>query len=314
MKIKDLFNLYQGNGYELISMSISENSQINFVSRTAQDNGVVAQVDKYNNIEPFKSGLITVALGGSVLSSFVQLKPFYTAFHVMALEPKREMSLNEKLYYCMCIQSNAYKYNYGRQANKTLKNIEIPDVIPGWVYSTKIAPITTKIRKQSIPTNTNAWKEFILEELFYIKYGVNLELSNCRIVDNNSEGINFVARTANNNGVVAKVQLIDGIKPQEAGLITCAGGGSVLSTFVQNEEFYSGRDLYILKPKQSLNIYQKLFCCQCIEINAYKYAYGRQANKTLKTLRIKLPAKFDGTPDWDYMEQYIKSLHYSDKI
>ena len=45
-----------------------------------------------------------------------------------------------------------------------------------------------------------------ISDLFEVKYGVNMELSNCEIVDNNDEnGINFVARTASNNGVVAKV-------------------------------------------------------------------------------------------------------------
>lgn len=144
MKISDLFVLHQGNGFELYNMNLSDNSDINFVSRTAQNNGVVAQVDKEENKVPFPAGYITVALGGSVLSSFVQIKPFYTAFHVMVLEPKREMTFNEKLYYCMCIQNNAYRYSYGRQANKTLKNIVIPDNVPEWVKQTEIVPLTTK--------------------------------------------------------------------------------------------------------------------------------------------------------------------------
>ena len=58
----------------------------------------------------------------------------------MVLEPKREMTFNEKLYYCMCIQNNAYRYSYGRQANKTLKNIVIPDDVPEWVKHTEIVP------------------------------------------------------------------------------------------------------------------------------------------------------------------------------
>ena len=98
MKIKDLFIPYQGNGLELINLDISEHSNINFISRTAQNNGVVAQVEKVEGLMPFDAGLITVALGGSVLSSFVQTKPFYTAYHIMVLRPKKEMSLSEKLF------------------------------------------------------------------------------------------------------------------------------------------------------------------------------------------------------------------------
>jgi len=75
-------------------MTISSNSNINFVSRTAQNNGVVEQVEVFGDTKPFDAGLITVALGGSVLSSFVQLNPFYTAFHIMVLIPKIKMSFN----------------------------------------------------------------------------------------------------------------------------------------------------------------------------------------------------------------------------
>jgi len=133
MKIGDMFQMYQGNSLELMRMNPSSSSGINFVSRTSLDNGVSAQVKKIDGILPFVGGLITVAMGGSVLSSFVQTKPFYTAFHIMVLQPMQDMTLDEKLFYCMCIKKNDYRYNFGRQANKTLKDIEVPDVVPQWV-------------------------------------------------------------------------------------------------------------------------------------------------------------------------------------
>lgn len=154
----------------------------------------------------------------------------------------------------------------------------------------------------------NGWKEFKLGELFTPKYGVNLELVNCTL-SNAPDAINFVARTAENNGVVAQVEVMDGIEPQKAGTITCAGGGSVLSTFVQTKDFYSGRDLYLLIPNEEISLEAKLFCCAVITQNKYRYNYGRQANKTLKGLALKLPAR-DGKPDWDYMERYIQGLKH----
>ena len=122
-------------------------------------------------------------------------------------------------------------------------------------------------------------------ELFDIKYGINLELNACEITGDD-DGVNFVARTAENNGVVAKVKPIDGKTPQPAGSITCAGGGSVLSTFVQDKPFYSGRDLYILTPKLPMSLEEKLFYCHAIKMNAYRYGYGRQANRTLKDINL----------------------------
>jgi len=131
-----------------------------------------------------------------------------------------------------------------------------------------------------------------LDSLFDVKYGVNLEL-NALTLD--PSGVNFVSRTARNNGVSAKVALILDLEPLPAGLLTVAGGGSVLETFVQPEPFYSGRDLYYLKPLVDLTLEQKLYCCLCVRANKYRYNYGRQANRTLKELMIPDPRE---APDW----------------
>lgn len=155
------------------------------------------------------------------------------------------------------------------------------------------------------------YAEFKLSDLFYVKYGVNLELNACvECGKNDKDAVNFVARTAENNGVSAYVKQIDDIVPQKAGLISVAGGGSVLSTFLQNEPFYSGRDLYTLEAKNDISDEAKLFVITIIEQNKYKYSYGRQANKTLSDLVLKLPVNSSGNPDWQFMEDYIKSLHH----
>ena len=51
----------------------------------------------------------------------------------MILVPKKSMTEEQKLFYCSCIKRNKYRYNYGRQANKTLKNLEVPATTPKWV-------------------------------------------------------------------------------------------------------------------------------------------------------------------------------------
>jgi len=122
-----------------------------------------------------------------------------------------------------------------------------------------------------------------ISDLFDVCYGVNLELN---VMEIDPNGINFVSRTANNNGVSAKVKLVDGLEPIEAGVLSVAGGGSVLETFLQPEPFYSGRDLYFLRPKLEMSVEQKLFFCMCIKANKFRYNYGRQANKTLRDLLI----------------------------
>ncbi len=76
-----------------------------------------------------------------------------------------------------------------------------------------------------------------------------MELNICMEAEDGApDAINFVARTETNNGVSARVKPVEGKEPQPTGLITCAGCGSVLSTFLQQEPFYSGRDIYLLNP------------------------------------------------------------------
>lgn len=131
-----------------------------------------------------------------------------------------------------------------------------------------------------------------VSKLFKVVYGSNLELNALEI---DSEGVNFVSRTAMNNGVSAKVKLVDGLEPIEAGVLTVAGGGSVAETFLQPEPFYSGRDLFYLKPLVPMTVEQKLFFCMCIRANKFRFNYGRQANKTLPDLLVP---DISEVPDW----------------
>lgn len=309
MKVKDLFTLSQGNSFELINMELSNNSGINFVSRTAQDNGVVAQVCADNFIKPFPMGVITVALGGSVLSAFVQLKPFYTSFHIAVLTPKVVLTLHEKLYYCMCIKANAYRYSYGRQANKTLKDIELPDTVPKWVYTLSIASYSTGNSYNTLPLrNIVKWREIELGQLFSFVKGKRLRKED--MLEGNT---NYLGAISENNGIR---QLIDVPAIFKANCITVNYNGSVGEAFYQSAPFWATDDINVLYPNGwTLNKYIALFVATVIKANRYKYSYGRKWTMAkMKKSAIKLPITPQGSLDWDYMEQYIKALPYSDRI
>lgn len=175
--------------------------------------------------------------------------------------------------------------------------------------------------------NVHNWKPFKIGSLFHVLRGHDLELVNCEeSYDDNS--VAFVSRSAYNNGVTAKIQRIEGIEPLAAGLISVAGSGSsTLSTFVQPEPFYTGFHMFALEAKEIVSFEAKMFVTRIIETNKYKYCYGRQADKTISLLEINLPIRYDGNneaildsdcsysdegyiPDWQFMEDYIKSLQY----
>lgn len=135
--------------------------------------------------------------------------------------------------------------------------------------------------------------------IFDVIYGVNLELNKLELDYN---GINFVSRTAKNNGVSAKVKRLDGVEPIPAGMITVAGGGSVMESFLQPEEFYSGRDLYYLRPKFDFTDQEKIYYCICLRANKYRFNYGRQANRTLKDILV---------PSREEIPQWVSKLNLS---
>ena len=134
-----------------------------------------------------------------------------------------------------------------------------------------------------------------IKELFTPVYGVDLELIHLEECNkNDADRIRFVSRTENNNGVSAYVKRIINVKPNPAHTISVAVSGSVLSSFYQADEYYSGRDLYYLIPKKKMSKEEMMFYAFCIKANKYKYNYGRGANRTLKDIVIpaEMPADF----------------------
>src|SRR3990167_2131349 len=129
--LNSIFDIEYGNQFDLYKMDFDD-PEINFVSRSSQNLGVVARVSKYQNFDPYPAGLITVTLGGTyLLSSFVQQEPFYTAQNIKVLTPKRKMDFKEKVFYCMAVQSNRFRYtSHGREANVTLDHLLVPKQVP----------------------------------------------------------------------------------------------------------------------------------------------------------------------------------------
>jgi len=138
VELQRLFVVAHGNKLDLNKMEQVGpiDDAIVFIGRSGENNGIVAFVTRLDEEEPHEGGLITVALGGSALSSFVQPRSFYTAQNIDVLKARTPMSLEVKLYYCLCIEANRFRYStYGREANRTLKSLLVPtlEMVPPWV-------------------------------------------------------------------------------------------------------------------------------------------------------------------------------------
>ena len=307
-KVSDLFNLEYGHSLELNRLTQSTDvDAINFVGRAARNNGVTGRVQRIPDVEPAPEGTISVALSGQGGAgvAFVQPKPYYCGFHVMVLTPRQPMTTRELLWWATCITANRFRFGFGRQANRTLKDIELPPQkdMPSWVPqvdpNAAFVQVLDGLKAQGGSTvvskqNAIGPKRSFLADLFHISYGTSLELNR---LNPDPSGIAFVARTAKNNGVAERVQIPDEVTPISPGCISVAVSGSVLESFVQQEPFVTSFHVMVLRPKEPMSTEEMMFYASCIRANQWRYSYGRQANRTLKELSV--PSR-KSIPTWVY--------------
>lgn len=306
LKISDLFYVKYGVNFELSNLELDPNG-INFVSRTEKNNGVSAKVKAIPCVEPNPKNTISVACSGSsILSSFFQEEPYYSGFHLLYLQPKQKFSINILLYYCMCIQVNKFKYSYGRQANKTLKDILIPspDEIPAWVENIKIPkiPKVNPIINKKIDLNAKRWKYFRLIHLFDITGSKTTPIKD--LEKYRTGRYPYVTTKATNNGIEDFYNFFT----ENEGVLTI--DSAVLGYCSYQEIPFSASDhVEKLIPKFKINRFIAIFLVTIMNLEQYRYNYGRKCSQTrLKKISIKLPVNENNQPDWSFVEDYIKSL------
>lgn len=320
--LNEIFYVQYGNSLELNSLEICakwDGDSVSFVSRTRENNGISAIVKKIENIEPFESGLITVAgSGNSVLESFIQPKPFYTGYHVFILKPKKELTDIELLYYCYCIRQNQYKYNYGRQANRTLKELFLPspDKIPDWVYSdwgNIKAPSEKPFHQKEVSLNDRKWKWFPLKNLFPdLK---KCKCCNASLLLTDGDDINYIGAKKTHNGVMQRVKMIDSLVSGGNAIVFIGDGAGSIGYVTYQKDDFIGSSTLTCGYNKHLNEFTGLFLVTILDLERYRFSFGRKYGKRqIHHISIKLPSTLDNQPDWKFMEYYIKSLPYSSSL
>lgn len=301
---------------------LSDGGNTPFIVNSAENNGVGG----YSTLNPTeKGGIITFSDTTEGNTFFVQPNDFIGFAHVQGMYPKhRKWSTNQLLFLStILIFVNKNRYNYGRKM--TRENILATTVLlpsdnndePDWIWIDKYISslhakkVTTKIASCQNTIDIISWRSFRLDKLFDLKKGTRL------IKEDMEDGnVNYLGAISGNNGVRQKISC------QESDLyapncITVNYNGSVGEAFYQKDPFWASDDVNVLYAKDwwQLNVYRAMFIITIIKANKYKYDYGRKwTMEKMKESTILLPSKADGTPDWDWMENYIKSLPYSDRI
>lgn len=91
------------------------------------------------------------------------------------------------------------------------------------------------------------------------------------------------------------------------------GGAYLGSCFIQEEPFYTSQNVVVLIPKEDITFEAKQFIATAIfkeSQNNYR-AFIKELNAHIKRdFVIKLPITVDGTPDYDYMTEFISKIEY----
>lgn len=176
--------------------------------------------------------------------------------------------------------------------------------------------------------DTTTWQEFIYSNIFDVKKGfynkkpehtLDGEIpflgatERCNGVTEyySLEDIEGASKTGDDNNVSIDEKLFSGNS------LCVTNNGSVGCAFYQPITFTCSHDVNPLYIRNGdFDMYSALFVAAVIELDKYRWAYGRKwrPERMVKS-KILLPAKKvkdKYVPDWEYMRNFIKSLPYRD--
>ena len=140
--LSDLFEVHNGLASSQVEVKIDpeNDSDIRYIRPSQSYSGSIAgYVDKTiveeKHIYPDNTLYVSTDGQGSHSYTYLSSFEFIPNSNVAVLIPKIEMSLQEKIYYSICITYNRFKFSYGRKPKgDRLKDLLIPSSPPNFVY------------------------------------------------------------------------------------------------------------------------------------------------------------------------------------
>jgi len=299
------------------------NGDIAYISSSKKNNGIDNYILPPDFMKVYKNAL-TLNNSGSVGYCFYHPYKFVVSDHCTVIQIKdKKIKLNNyiSLFLKPIIESMKNKYNFAREINNERLKKEIillpvkNDKIPDWEfmesyikelsvtikYDGKIAK--NQIIDKSFELEVKKWKEFKIKDIFKIIRGKRLVE-----IDRIKGDVPYYSASDYDNGLTDKIS--NSLFVEKDALIYTTFG----RCFYVENEFTASDEISILKNIY-LNIYNGLFIATIITQNKYKYSFGRKAfeNKFSDDI-IKLPINKKDEVDFEFMENYIKSLNYSQSL
>ena len=153
------------------------------------------------------------------------------------------------------------------------------------------------------------WGEYRLGDLFEIVGTKSLDSNAIDFVD---EGINFVGRTFEDNGVQGKIEKRE-FEPNEPYTITATVIGNYKYVKYQKEPYYCSQNINKLTPKPIINRWSEkiaYFMVTNIQkfVSLYDYQQGGYKLEDINDHIVKLPLTDNNEIDFSFMESLISEL------
>lgn len=156
--------------------------------------------------------------------------------------------------------------------------------------------------------NISSWGEVFVSDLFeYMERGKGSGAGS--FMDGATP---YIAASFANNGYVRDVDDADGVLTSDGNCIAMIvnGNGGVGRNTYQAEPFVGSSDLQ-LGYHYKLNQWNGLFLVSCLNksIDRYNYSFAwKRTGEAFARETVFLPVLTDGSPDWDAMEQTMRSI------
>lgn len=347
-KVSKIFTMLNGKG--ITKGEIFDNQgDFTVVQSGEENNGVMGYIDldycKKKGYIYSEKPCLTVARSGSAGFVSFQICGCVVGDSAKILLLHDDIATIEIYTFCQTVlMANKFKYAYGRKVTefKYLNDlIDLPikqnldqtpfidktckysdeGYVPDWEFmknyikSLHHKQLTTKNKVGFVPNlNIKKWGEFKIDELFSV-----LTKGKCSDASSLVDGddINYIGAKYKDNGVMKTCSLNNNIEFVSNGnciAMIGQGEGSAGYAIYLNENFIGATSLN-LGYADWINPYTAIFVVTILCKEYDKYSFGRSwTGDRLKKTIIKLPITQKGKPDWDFMENYIKSLPYGDRI
>lgn len=145
------------------------------------------------------------------------------------------------------------------------------------------------------------WKSFVLSDIFTISSGKRLTKADMKVGKRP-----FIGATDSNNGITAWVDNTN--ESLDKLVLGVNYNGSVVETFFHPYECIFSDDVKRLHLKNGITSYHvMLFLKTMIIQQKVKFEYGYKFNeKRMQRQKILLPVTEDNSPDWQFMEEYMR--------